>query len=400
MINYIMARRQQFGQEITADEEEPPSLRGLPTISYVLKNSSLPEWKRILRKSVSSPDDLSLLFGLDSKQTREVCEKYPVLVNPYYLSLIKEREDPIYKQCIPSNQELMDFCGEEDPLNEEPEHQVRKNVPSLITHRYPDRVLFRVSNKCAMYCRFCTRKRKVGDPSKQPTWTEIQKALEYIKNHEEIRDVLLSGGDPFMLDDLLLDKLLSSVYEILKQRKNFMIRIGTRIPCVLPHRITPELCNVLKKYQPIYVNTHFNHPSELTEQSKQACAMLADAGIPLGCQTVLLKGVNDNSETMKELMQGLVSMRVKPYYIYQADPVKGTNHFRTKVEKGLEIYESLRGHISGLCVPSFVIDAPGGGGKVPILPNYLQGINEEGVLLKNYEGKLFFYPQVKSEDIQ
>jgi lysine 2,3-aminomutase len=320
-------------------------------------------------------------------------------VNPYYLSLVKEKNDPIYKQCIPSEQELADICGEEDPLHEEPEHQVRKNVPGLLTHRYPDRVLFRVSNKCAMYCRFCTRKRKVGDPLKQPTWVEIQKALEYLRAHEEVRDVLLSGGDPFMLDDMLLDKILSEVYNIMSQRENSIIRIGTRVPCVLPQRITPELCEVLKKYQPIYINTHFNHPSEITQQSKKACSMLADAGIPLGCQTVLLKGVNDDPAVMKELMQKLVSIRVRPYYIYQADPVKGTNHFRTKVEKGLEIYESLRGHTSGLCVPSFVIDAPGGGGKIPILPSYLQGITDEGVLLKNYEGKLFFYPQIKSEDI-
>lgn len=396
-----MNRRQtNLKQEATTEEAEPPSPEGQPQISYFIKSSSpLPGWKKILRKSVSSPKDISLLFGLNSQEVQEICEKYPALINPYYISLIKEREDPIYKQCIPSNQELMDICGEEDPLHEEPEHQVRKNVPGLITHRYPDRVLFRVSNKCAMYCRFCTRKRKVGDPLKQPTWTEIQKALEYIRNHEEIRDVLLSGGDPLMLDDLLIDRLLGSVYEILKKRENSIIRIGTRIPCVLPQRITPELCEVLKKYQPIYVNTHFNHPVEITEQSKRACEMLADSGIPVGCQTVLLKGVNDNPEVMKELMQKLVSMRVRPYYLYQADPVKGTNHFRTKVEKGLEIYESLRGHTSGLCVPSFVIDAPGGGGKVPILPAYLQGITEQGVLLKNYEGKLFFYPQVKSEDI-
>jgi len=395
-----MARRQQSRQELSAEEAEPPSGVNSPSISYFIKPStSLPEWKKILRKSVSSPDEIASLFGLDKENTREICEKYPALINPYYLSLITEKNDAVYKQCIPSEKELMDLCGEEDPLHEEPEHQIRKNVPGLITHRYPDRVLFRVSNKCAMYCRFCTRKRKVGDPLKQPTWSEIQKALEYIRTHEEIRDVLLSGGDPFMLEDILLDKILGEVYGIMSKRKNSIIRIGTRVPCVLPQRVTQELCDILKKYQPIYVNTHFNHPSEITEQSKRACAMLADSGIPLGCQTVLLKGVNDNPETMKELMQKLVSIRVRPYYIYQADPVKGTNHFRTKVEKGLEIYEAIRGHTSGLCVPSFVIDAPGGGGKIPIIPNYLQGINEEGVLLKNYEGKLFFYSQVKGEDL-
>ena len=396
-----MNRRQlNLKQEVKVEEAEPPSGSQQPAISYFLKQSSpLPEWKKVLRKSVSSPKDIALMFGLDSEEVQDICEKYPALVNPYYLSLIKEKEDPIYKQCIPSGQELIDVCGEEDPLHEEPEHQIRKDVPGLLTHRYPDRVLFRVSNKCAMYCRFCTRKRKVGDPLKQPTWSEIRKALDYIRKHEEIRDVLLSGGDPLMLDDILIDNLLSSVYDILKDRENSIIRIGTRIPCVLPQRVTPELCAVLKKYQPIYVNTHFNHPSEITEQSKKACGMLADSGIPVGCQTVLLKGVNDKPEVMKELMQKLVGIRVRPYYIYQADPIRGANHFRTKVEKGLEIYKSLRGHTSGLCVPSFVIDAPGGGGKIPILPDYLQGLTEEGALLKNYEGKLFFYPQVKDKGI-
>jgi lysine 2,3-aminomutase len=393
-----MARRQQIRQEFSAEDAEPPSGKESLAVSYFIKrSSSLPEWKRILRKSVSSPKEVSLLFGIDKQKTEEICSKYPALVNPYYLSLIKEKNDPIYNQCIPSEKELMDSCGEEDPLHEEPENQVRKNVPSLITHRYPDRVLFRISNKCAMYCRFCTRKRKVGDLRKQPTWLEIQKALEYLKNHEEVRDVILSGGDPLMLDDLLLDKILSEVYAIMSHRENSIIRIGTRIPCVLPQRITSELCGVLRKYQPIYINTHFNHPSEITEQSKKACAMLADSGIPLGCQTVLLKGVNDDPAVMKELMQKLVSIRVKPYYIYQADPVKGTNHFRTKVEKGLEIYKAIRGHTSGLCVPAFVIDAPGGGGKIPLLPEYLQSINETEVVLKNYEGKIFSYPQIKEE---
>ncbi|MCX6749831.1 MAG: KamA family radical SAM protein, partial [Candidatus Pacearchaeota archaeon] len=232
-----------------------------------------------------------------------------------------------------------------------------------------------------------------GDPTKQPTRKEIEKALLYIEEHSEIRDVILSGGDPFMLSDVLLEKILNSVFLIISRRENGIIRIGTRVPCVFPQRITPNLCNILKKYHPLYVNTHFNHPAEITPESRKACEMLADAGIPVGNQTVLLKGVNDNPETMKKLMQGLVSMRVKPYYIYQCDPVKGANHFRTKVEKGLEIYKSLRGHTSGLCVPHFVIDAPGGGGKIPILPEYVQSINNEKVVMKNYEGKEFEYIQ-------
>lgn len=340
-------------------------------------------------------DEVSKVFDLDKDELKKICSKYPLRISSYYFSLIKEKNDGVYKQCIPSSAEIYDSCGEEDPLNEEPEHQRREGVPSLLIHRYPDRVLFRVSNSCAMYCRFCTRKRKVGDPDKNPTWEEIAKALMYIKEHEEVRDVILSGGDPLMLPIKSLEKIIKSVYSIISKRENGIIRIGTRIPCVFPQRITGELCEMLKKYHPIYINTHFNHPNEITPESKRACEMLANSGIPLGNQTVLLKGVNDNPEIMKKLMLGLISIRVKPYYIYQCDPVKGANHFRTRVEKGLEIYKSLRGHISGLAVPQFVIDAPGGGGKIPLLPEYVQSIDNEKVVLKNYEGNIHEYPQIK-----
>ncbi|MFH1787493.1 MAG: KamA family radical SAM protein [archaeon] len=377
-------------------EEEPPDLENERKIfRRECKLIFVPEWKKILRRSVSSPRVISKTFGLNEEPINEVCKKYPVLVNPYYLSLIKEKSDPIYKQCIPSEEEISDSFGEEDPLHEEPENQERKNVPSLITHRYPDRILFRISNQCAMYCRFCTRKRKVGDINKQPRWIEILNGLNYIRMHPEIRDVLLSGGDPLMLSDNILEKIISAVYNLIKDRENAIIRIGTRIPCVLPQRITPEFCEMLKKYNPIYINTHFNHPDEITPESKKSCEMLADSGIPLGSQTVLLKGVNDKPEVMKLLMQKLVSIRVRPYYIYQADPVKGTNHFRTKVEKGFEIYRAIRGHTSGLCVPTYVIDAPGGGGKTPILPEYIKEINNDKVVLENYEGKICEYPQAK-----
>lgn len=338
-----------------------------------------------------SIEDISKISGLDKGELKSICNKYPARISRYYSSLIKERGDGIYKQCIPSQEEILDLNGEEDPLCEE--NRVQEGVPSLITHRYPDRVLFRISNSCAMYCRFCTRKRKVGDPNKQPTWREIAKALVYIKEHQEIRDVILSGGDPFMLTDALLERILNSVFLIISKRENGIIRIGTRVPCVLPQRITPELCNMLKKYHPIYINTHFNHPAEITPQSKKACELLVNAGIPMGNQTVLLKGVNDNPETMKKLMQGLVNMRVKPYYIYQCDPVKGANHFRTRVEKGFEIYKSLRGYTSGLCVPHFVIDAPGGGGKIPVLPNYIVSMNDKKIVLKNYQDNQYEYIQ-------
>ncbi len=355
----------------------------------------LPEWKGILGSSLSGPRAISDFTGLKEREITEVCKRYPALINPYYLSLVKEKDDPIYKQCIPSKEELSDDFGQDDPLHEDPEHQKRLGVPSLVTHRYPDRILFRVSNQCAMYCRFCTRKRKVGDVNKQPTWKEILQALDYIRTHEEIRDVLLSGGDPLMLNDVLLEKIIKEVHFILRNRKNSIIRIGTRMPCVLPQRITPELCAMFKRYHPLYINTHFNHPNEITPESRRACEMLADHGIPVGSQSVLLKGVNDDPEVMKELMQGLVSMRVRPYYIYQADPVKGTNHFRTRVEKGQEIYRAIRGHTSGLCVPTYVIDAPDGGGKVPAIPSYIQEITDEKVVMRNFEGNIHEYPQIK-----
>jgi lysine 2,3-aminomutase len=354
--------------------------------------------KSLTPQSLVSSSELSNALNISKKDLRQVCMKYPMRINPYYASLIKNKDDPIYKQCVPSVEEIHDDFGEEDPLNEEPEHQEKTGVPKLITHRYPNRVLFLISNQCAMYCRFCTRKRKVGDLGRQPKEKEISEALDYINSHPEINDVILSGGDPLMLSDSLLESRIKAIYKILSNRKNHIIRIGTRMPVVLPQRVTEELVNMLKKYHPLYINTHFNHPNEITHESRRACRMLADAGIPLGNQTVLLKGVNDNVETMKELMQGLVNMRVKPYYIYQCDPVKGANHFRTNVKKTLEIYKGLRGHISGLAVPTLVIDAPGGGGKVPILPEYLVEINDKEVVLKNYDGKLFRYPQIESKE--
>jgi len=353
-------------------EDEPPDL-----------NNS---WKKILSKSVDSPRQ----FG---KNLEKVSEKYPMRVNPYYLSLIKEKDDAVYKQCIPSLEELTNDFGEEDPLQEE-----NKNFPSLITHRYPDRVLFRISNQCAMYCRFCTRKRKVGDLKKQPKEKEILEGIKYISENSQIRDVILSGGDPLILEDKKLESIIKPVYEIISKRDFGIIRIGTRVPCVLPQRITPKLCNMLKKYHPLYINTHFNSPIEITSESKKACERLANAGIPVGCQTVLLKGVNDDSETMKKLMQGLINMRVRPYYIYQADNVKGTNHFRTRVEKGIEIYKSLRGFTSGLCVPTYVIDAPGGGGKIPVVPDYIKEIGEE-IVMENYLGNRHTYPQVLQSEV-
>jgi len=265
-------------------------------------------------------------------------------------------------------------------------------VPHLV-HRYPDRVLLMVTNQCPIYCRFCTRKRLVGKPGFLKKG-ELDRAIAYLREHTEVRDVILSGGDPLLLPDHLLERILRALRTIPHLE---LIRLGSRVPGTLPQRITAKLCEMVKRYHPIYMNLHFNHPDELTPEVKAACGMLADAGVPLGAQTVLLKGVNDDPEVMKRLVHQLLLVRVKPYYLYQADLTKGTNHFRTTVETGLTIIKALQGHTSGMAVPHFVIDAPGGGGKVPLLPgDYLVHMDEDGVLLKNYENKPFHYPQPKN----
>jgi len=339
-------------------------------------------WQQMLRQSIHTVDQLVEKFGLDRKIATQLDKFFQARINPYYLSLIQERDDPIWKQCVPSSEELEDFDGSEDPLNED----AMSPVPN-ITHRYPDRVLFLVTSQCGMYCRFCTRKRKVGNSDKI-SMRNLESAFKYIEQHKEIRDVILSGGDPLMLTDTMLEKILKRLRLIPHLE---IIRIGSKMPCVLPQRITPKLCSMLKKYHPIYVNTHFNHPREVTAESKKACEMLADAGCPVGNQTVLMKGVNDDPATIKLLMQKLLFMRVKPYYLYMADETKGANHFRTSIRKGIEIMDSLRGHTSGLAVPYFVIDAPGGGGKIPILPEYVLHHDEEKIIMRNYKGDIFMY---------
>ncbi|MBC8042710.1 MAG: KamA family radical SAM protein, partial [Rhizobacter sp.] len=332
-------------------------------------------WKNLLANSIETPEEVHRIFGEDLEMMKKLEGEFNIRINPYYASLIKEKNDPIYKQVVPSADELIAGCCVDDPLNEERDSPVQS-----ITHRYPDRVLFLVAHECAIYCRFCTRKRKVSDSSKI-SLKYLDDGINYIREHTEIRDIVLSGGDPLTLSDRRIEYILKSLREIPHVE---VIRIGTKIPCVLPQRITKKLCSIIKKYHPVYVNTHFNHPRELTPEAKKACEMLADSGVPVGNQSVLLKGVNDDPQTMKTLMQGLLKMRVRPYYIYQADIVKGTEHFRTKVEKGLEIIQALRGHTSGLAVPHFVIDSPGGGGKIPLLPHYIQEMNSKEVVMKNY----------------
>lgn len=340
-------------------------------------------WQRLLKKSITNVAELSKHFEMDFSEIDEVLQKYPMRINPYYLSLIKEKDDPIWRQVIPDIREIQDTVGIVDPLYEE----VDSPVPNL-THRYPDRVLFLINYECATYCRFCTRKRKVGDAHSISKET-IEGGIDYIRTHREVRDVCLSGGDPLLLSDDEVERILKSVRAIPYME---IIRIGTRAPCTLPQRITVKLCRMLKKYHPLYINTHFNHPDEITKESGLACERLADAGIPLGNQAVLLRGVNDNPEIMKTLMQKLLMIRVKPYYLYQADLVKGTSHFRTEVTRGLEIIHSLRGFTSGLCVPHYVIDAPGGGGKIALLPNPIVDVNDKEIILRNYKGEIYKYP--------
>ena len=319
-------------------------------------------------------------------------DKFPLSITPYYLSLINRdnyREDPVFKQSFPNPSEMIIRPHEmADPLAEDRDSP----VPGL-THRYPDRVLLHVSNVCSMYCRHCTRKRKVGDIDSIPNRECIMRGIDYIREHTQIRDVLLSGGDPFMLSDDFLDWILTEVRKIDHVE---VIRIGSRMPVVLPYRITDELVNMLKKHHPIWVNTHFNHPQEITPSSKAAIRKLADAGIPLGNQSVLLAGVNDCPVIIKRLVHMLVKNRVRPYYLYQCDLSEGLTHFRTPVGKGIEIIESLIGHTSGFAVPTYVIDAPGGGGKIPVMPNYLISWSTKKVVLRNYEGVITTYREPRS----
>lgn len=347
-------------------------------------------WQQLLKQSVSSVDQLVDKFGIKKEVAERLDDFFQARINPYYLSLIRYPGDPIWLQAVPDEVELYDIDAPEDPLNEDE----MSPVPN-ITHRYPDRALFLTTSQCGLYCRFCTRKRKVGDSSKI-NMKDLEAAFQYLEQHTEINDVILSGGDPLMLTDTMLEKVLARLRQIPHIQ---IIRLGTKMPCVLPQRVTPQLCEMLKKYHPIYVNTHFNHPWEITPESTKACTMLVDAGIPVGCQTVLLKGVNDDPEVMRELMKKLLAIRVRPYYIYQADLTKGANHFRTPLDVGLEIMDNLRGHISGLAVPQFVIDAPGGGGKIPLLPEYVLARDKEKIILRNFKNEVYEYPDVQEEHI-
>lgn len=355
------------------------------------------DWHWQIRHQIRDLDGFETLLGMElDKETRaafkRTVEKFPMSVTPYYLSLINTddlKNDPIFQQAFPSPLErVVSKTDMSDPL-----HEDEDSPAPCITHRYPDRALFLVSNICSMYCRHCTRKRRVGDVDSIPAKEDLQAGLDYIRKTPQIRDVLLSGGDPLLMSNEQLDEILTALDDIDHVE---VVRIGTRTPVVLPQRITNDLCEMLARHHPIWINTHFNHPREITNSARLALAKLADAGIPLGNQSVLLAGVNDCPRIMRALVHKLVANRVRPYYLYQCDLSEGLNHFRTPIGKGIQIMESLIGHTSGFCVPTYVIDAPGGGGKIPVMPNYLISWSTNKVVLRNYEGVITTYKEPDS----
>lgn len=383
---YLIAR--------TDREKNVISERSLSFLQTYYPEASVKDWNNWhwqIRNSVHSIKGLSKFIKLSDSEVKpdtNTGQSLPLRISPYYMSLL-DADNPdqaLRKSVVPVFDEFLVHPGEApDPLSEE--HF--SPVPNLV-HRYPDRVLLLVTGFCSTYCRYCTRTRMVAKDKCHIGVKAWEPGLKYIEQHPEVRDVLISGGDPLTMPDLHVEYLLSRLRSIPHVE---IIRIGTKVPVVLPQRITRSLVNMLRKYHPLFVSIHFTHADEITPEVKEACEKLANAGIPLGSQTVLLKGINDDVAIMKNLMHGLLKIRVRPYYLYQCDPVVGTGHFRTPIEKGIEILRGLRGHTSGYAVPTYVVDAPGGGGKIPLLPDYFVGREDGSVLLRNYEDKVFRYPE-------
>jgi len=351
-------------------------------------------WQWQMSNSIQTWEQLVKFLKLSESELLSVekNQKLPLRITPYYISLIDpvNPDHAIRRTMVPVYDELLMTPEEKpDPLGE----QNQSPIPQLV-HRYPDRVLFLATGVCAAYCRYCTRSHMVSKKDKVHSSLSVwDKAIDYIRMHHEVRDILISGGDPLTMSDDRIEYLLSRLRAIPHVE---IIRIGTKIPVVLPQRITTSLVRMLKKYHPLFMSIHFTHPDEITPEVAFACNRLADAGIPLGSQTVLLKGINDDVRIFKKLTHQLLMLRVKPYYLYQCDPIPGSSHFRTSVTKGLEIIKGLRGYTSGYAIPHFVIDAPGGGGKIPLLPDYISERTDKGYFLRNYEGKIFFYPDPSS----
>jgi lysine 2,3-aminomutase len=349
------------------------------------------DWQWQFRNRITDVYTLSQMIWLSQEEMRAIGSQegsLPMSITPYYASLLDEMDvsHPLRRMVVPTADECFRTADEaEDPLGEEHDSP----VPGIV-HRYPDRVLFLVTDSCATYCRYCTRSRIFGRRQKHLSNTDHwESAIAYIKENSQIRDVLLSGGDPLTLSDSKLEWLLSRLKEISHVE---ILRIGTKVPVVMPQRITTQLIYTLKRFHPLWISIHINHPDEITPEMSQACTRLVNAGVPLGSQTVLLHKINDNVDTMKRLVHGLLKIRVKPYYLYQCDPIPGSFHFRTSVNTGLDIIKGLRGHTTGYAVPTYVIDAPGGGGKIPLLPEYVIGKEGNHLILRNYQGRIFHYP--------
>ena len=388
--------------ELVVEEEEPPGKMAVTYGTAVINENSFlaqvtrenwNDWRWQFRNRITTVEKLSTLIPLSAKektQLKLVTTRYPLSVTPYYLSLINtyDPDDPIRKQAIPSFEEIALGCiGFEDPLGEK-----RDSVVPGLVHRYPDRVLMVLTDICPMLCRHCTRKREWHNGGWVRTPGEIKAMLDYIRRHKTIRDVILSGGDPLTLSTRRLEDVISKLRQIDHVE---IIRIGTRFPVVLPHRIDDELCGMLSRYGPIWLNTQFNHPHEITPESAAACERLLRAGVPVNNQSVLLRGINDNVATLTKLCNGLLKIKVRPYYLFQCDEVQGTEHLRTSVETGIKIIDGMRGHTSGLAIPTFVIDLPEGGGKIPLQPNYVLTQTKEELVLRNYQGRFVWYRNPK-----
>lgn len=391
--NTAIAEQQKTVQEIVAPLRSTRRARDYQQISLYKDVNPLDweDWHWQLKNRICTKDALAQVIRVTPEEEKgmgKATGKLSMAITPYWATLMdpEDSDCPMRRQAVPvadesviSPHEMVDPCAED-----------RDSPAPHLVHRYPDRVLLLATDHCAMYCRHCTRRRLVGENEKEaaPLDSRFDAAIEYLRSNKKVRDVLISGGDPFTLEDNQIEDLLQKIRSISHVE---FLRIGTRVPVTLPQRITEGLTSMLKKYAPLWVSIHFNHPKEITKRCKMACDMLADAGMPLGSQTVLLKGINDRPYIMKKLMHDLLQIRVRPYYIYQCDPVKGTQHFRTPVATGINIVEKLRGHTSGYAVPVYVIDGPGGGGKIPVGPNYLLSQAKGKYVLRNYKGKIYTY---------
>jgi lysine 2,3-aminomutase len=339
-------------------------------------------WKKILADLVE-PSEINERFH-NRTDISKVHKIYPFKLNRYFFSLIKSYKDPVWIQCVPDEIELLDKKGTKDPFLEE---NILSPVKNLI-HRYKNRVILLVTNNCAVYCRHCMRKRRVGI-CEESFFDKFEDILNYISSHDEIDDIILSGGDPLLVSDEKIEFILSNLRKI---KKDAVLRIHTRTFSTLPQRITENLCKIIKKYEPVYINTHFNHSMEITEQAKKAAFTASDYGIPLGCQSVFLKGVNDDFESLSNLFTDLLKIKIKPYYLHHPDPIKGISHLRPEIDMGIELMKKLRGRISGMAVPYYMIDLPDGGGKVPLLPEYIRKTGKDFIEVENFKGKLYKYP--------